>query len=271
MLTAASLEEGHIAFAYLNVTNPLVAWQVYRGTLVSSAAIHESALSFWMTRYLHAVRRGPDRAQRYRAELGVDELRRQEYPRAVSRLRGFFAFPDKPSAERAARKWQGPFQADFLAEICILNGARVSRYDAEWITHKLDSPDRSWVAAYFGGEAYGDTPIWELLVEGKALVFGTELRKIAYETVRRVWPDSLAMLELARLGVELGSDIGLITPFLQTGEKGPEVTYIMNFKDAKDEDFLRRVGEFKGPKNVADLNANSDLIPPDLRGQFFRI
>lgn len=109
------------------------------------------------------------------------------------------------------------------------------------------------------------------MVDGKAIVFGTALREAAHETVGRLWPDSLPLLELARVGVELNSDIGLITPMLRDDGGGPEVVYCINMDDAKNDDFLNRLAEFDGPKNTADLNHESDLIPPDLRRGFFRL
>jgi hypothetical protein len=66
-------------------------------------------------------------------------------------------------------------------------------------------------ARYLAGDAFDAEPLWELVVDGRANIYGTELRETAYEIVKATWPRSLALLELARLGPELGSDIGIIT------------------------------------------------------------
>ncbi len=259
-------------FAFLDIANPLVAWHVYRGAVVSSATVHESALSLWMTRYLEAVHAGKPRQERLCKEFELEQIRRREHAQAVSRLHGFFAFPDEETALRAGAAWTGRhFKADFLAELGLDRNSKASFYDAEWISNGLDSADPSWAHDYFEGKAFGEDPTWEILIDGKAIVFGTALREAAYETVKRVWPDSLPLLELARVGVELNSDIGLITPMLRDDKDGTEVVYCINMQDAKNETFLNRLAEFDGPKNTADLNYESDLIPPDLRRGFFRL
>jgi len=254
-------------FAFFDVSNPLVAWLVYRAEIVSARDAHETALSFWTTRYLASVRAGGPRADRYRTEVALDEVRHREYPGAVPRLGGFYVFPDEESALRASRVWGGGFRRENLAELGLRPDARISRYDSEWITHRLDSEgDLGWADDYFAGNQLGDEPIWEIVVDGRALILGTDLR----ETVKAAWPASLPLLELARVAVELESDLGLITPFLMEDRGRPRVRYAMNFKDAKDEAFLKRFGSFTGPKNTRDLRPDSDLVVPDLtRAQFY--
>jgi hypothetical protein len=258
-------------FAFFDVSNPLVAWLVYRAEIVSALEAHETALSFWTTRYLASIRAGGRKADRYRTEVALDGVRLRGYPGAVSRLGGFYVFSDEESALRASRAWGGGFRRENLAELGLRPDARTSRYDSEWITHKLDPEgDLGWADAYFAGHQLGDEPIWEIVVDGRALILGTDLRETAYETVKAAWPASLSLLELARVAVELDSDLGLITP-LQMDDRGrPRVRYAMNFKDAKDEAFLRRFGSFTGPKNMRDLRPDSDLVVPDLtRAQFY--
>jgi hypothetical protein len=239
--------------------------------MVSAREVHETALSFWTTQYLASLSGNGPRASRYRAELALDVVRQREYPAAISRLGGFYVFPDEASALRAGQTWGAGFRQEHLAELAVRPGARTSRYDSEWITQRLEpNDDLSWAGEYFAGNALGADPIWETLVDGRALVLGTDLRKVAYEAVKRVWPTSLPLLELARVGVELDSDLGLISPLqLKDGDR-PQVGYAMNFKDAKDEAFLERFGAFEGPKNTEDLTPDSELILPDLRrGSFY--
>jgi hypothetical protein len=113
--------------------------------------------------------------------------------------------------------------------------------------------------------------MWELVVDGRAFVFGTELREQAYEIVKATWPSSLGALELARLGVELGSDLGLITALAVGDAKRVRVDYYMNFVDAEDPDFLTRLGKFDGPRRYSDLGPDFDLVLPDLRDRGFTI
>jgi hypothetical protein len=123
--------------------------------------------------------------------------------------------------------------------------------------------------SYLRGDAESPKPIWELVVDGRAVIFGTELREAAYQVVKRTWPASLALLELSRVAVELRSDLGLILPMVLSGSHRRRVEFTMNFQDAQEKAFLDRFAAYDGPKNTADLNATSSLVVPDLRPQGF--
>lgn len=249
------------AYVFLDVADPLVAWMVYRAELVSAPQVHEQALSVFTARRLHSK-------AAYERECAIDLVRRERFPGAVSRLTGFYAFPDKDSA-CAAMSWNVPsFRDELLAEVAIDPGSSVARYDAEWITKHFWSSDPRWIANYFEGEPTGD-PIWELLVNGRAIIYGTDIRERAYETVKMTWPASLALLELARVGVELRSDLGLLTAMLVVDDTRLAVRHAMNFADATNTEFLERFAAFDGPKNTNDLTPTSDLIQPDLRDRDF--
>jgi hypothetical protein len=249
------------AYVFLNVNDPLVAWMVYRAELVSASEVHEQALSVFMTRRLSSK-------AAYERECTIDLVRQDSFPDAVSRLTGFYAFPDKDSAH-AAMSWNAPsFREELLAEVAIDPVSSVSRYDAEWITKHFRSPDPQWMTNYFEGEPTNE-PIWELLIDGRAIIYGTDIRERAYETVKATWPASLALLELARVGVELRSDLGLITAMLVADHAGLTVRHAMNFADATNPVFLEHFAAFDGPKNTNDLTPTSDLIRPDLRDRDF--
>jgi hypothetical protein len=257
-------EHWRSAYVYLDIDDPVVAWMVYRAELVSAPHAHQRALSVFTTRRLSFGRAA------YERERAIEELRRRSFPDAVSRLAGFYAFPDQESA-RAAMSWGLPaFRGELLAEIVIDPISSVSQYDAEWITRCRLTPDQVWAASYFGGEP-SLAPIWELLIDGRAVVYGTEIRKRAYNTVKATWPASLPLLELARVAVELRSDLGLITAaFVDEGDQ-LAVRYVMNFADATNPVFLERFAAFDGPKNTQDLTPSSDLVVPDLSDSGFSL
>lgn len=263
-LRSRSLHESREAYVYLRVLDPLVAWLAYRGEMVSASRGGAPAISFWTIGTLRTAHAAPER---FRDELNIEKTRAEQFPEAVSRLSGFYAFPDRASAARAA-SWGPGFPASDLAEIAILEGSRVSKHDADWITANLGRRTGSdWMRAYLKGDAMSDSPTWELLVDGRALVLGTRLRETAYETVRRNWPASLPLLELARVGVELNSDLGSIAGLAISDGGGQRVEFFMDFRDATSESFLRRFADFPGPKNLQDLRPDSDLVMPDLRGR----
>jgi hypothetical protein len=256
-------EHWRSAYVYLDIDDPVVAWMVYRAELVSAPHAHQRALSVFTTRRLWMNRAA------YGHEQAIEQLRRS-FPDAVSRLAGFYAFPDQESA-RAAMSWGLPaFRQELLAEIVIDPISSVSRYDAEWITRCPFPPDEEWAANYFGGQP-SPSPIWELLIDGRAIIYGTEIRKRAYDTVKATWPASLPLLELARVAVELRSDLGLITAVLVDHGDQLAVRYMMNFADATNPAFLERFAAFDGPKNTQDLKPTSDLVVPDLSASGFSL
>lgn len=257
------------AFAFLNVDIPWIAWLGYRGEMVSSQASNTQALSAWHAFHLIDAARSGQRAAYYRMETALESIRRTSFPAKVSRLSGLYLFEDEASARAAGRRWDGrTFREEHLAEIEIVDNPAVSRYDSEWITKNARSIDSSWMSSYLSGSPMGARPLWEFLVEGRGFVLGTRVRERAYDTVKRKWPRSLALLELSRVAVELNSDLGLILPFLTLESGRRWLTFRLSFPDAKDPSFLDRFAKYDGPKNTADLNASADLVLPDLSEYF---
>jgi hypothetical protein len=124
---------------------------------------------------------------------------------------------------------------------------------------------------YVRGQASGQRPVWELLVDGRAVIFGTSLREAAYEVAKRTWPRSLALLEMSRVAVELDSDLGLIAPIVLGPANDQRVDFAMNFIDARNQEFLKRFADYDDPKNTADLGPAAELVLPDLRPYSFRL
>lgn len=265
-----SMTAARTGFVALDVTDPLVAWLVYRAEMVSSPNVHERALSFWLTHYLQRQASAGVPSRSFAEELALERLRADHYAAAVSRLTGFYLFEDERTARVGSARWGDPGRVDTIVEVELRPGARTSRHDAEWITQRLGEPGTAdWMHSYLRGEP-GPVPLWELVVDGRALIFGTRVREVAYDTVSATWPDSLALLELARLGVELGSDLGLITAMVMHDRMRTWVDYTMNMSDAEDPGFLARLREFDGPVNSADLGGLPGRVP-DLRNRRFAL
>jgi len=128
---AGPMTEPRDAVASLNIADPLVAWLVYRGEMVSSGRAHESTLSFWLMRSLSAEVSARHRDARFQDELVLEARRAQQYPHVVSRLRGFYVFDTNASAQAAIEDWGGSFRQNTLADVGILPGSRISRHDAQ--------------------------------------------------------------------------------------------------------------------------------------------
>lgn len=93
-------------WAYLDVSDPLVAWLVYRAEIVSCAEVGPTALSSWTADYLRGLAYDDIQTQWMR-EQAIEAIRSARYSDKASRLRGFYVFPDRAAA-LAARRWSGP-------------------------------------------------------------------------------------------------------------------------------------------------------------------
>lgn len=274
-----SVARMHSGWAYLNIADPLVAWLVYRGEMFSADMVRVAErwtpLSIFHANRLRTVSR---RADIYQTELGIERVRAGVHPDKASRLRGFYLFGDEESAQQAEGAWDGSFRAEYLCEVGISPGSRVTRYDSTWITQEFMSGPGTWMNRYVEGEPYGRDPLWEYVVEGTAFVYGSALRERAYETVSRKWPEALAALELGRIAAALGSSLGRTVAFPAVADEGVKVRYILDMQDAHNPDFLDRFGAFvndpNNPVNRKDLAPISDTAwfrAPDLRDRDFFI
>ena len=239
--------------------------------MASPKAIHEQVLSGWHAIYLIDLSQASKRRDYYKRELEIDAVRQTSFSAKVSRLTGLYFFQDKDSARIAGRRWGVNFKEEYLTEIEVLEQSAVSIHDSEWITKYMNSPDKSWIPKYLQGEPCNESPVWGRLVDGGAFILGTRGRQRAYETVKRTWPRSLGLLELSRVAVEMDSDLGLIWPMLIREGNTFSLRLYLNFCDAKDTKFLEKLSKYSGPKNTADLNSSTNLVPPDLSEYFVEI
>ena len=258
-----SVVEGYV---FLNIQLPHCAWATYRGVLVSPPSI-SGFVSFWYASMLQNVD-----PQISRREMKLENVRRQRFTNRISRLKGLYCFLDKEDAKRTSCLWDGEhFTLDNLAEISLTEARSQDRLDSNWITFAPGFfPSAEWMPRYWNGEPFPNKePIWETLAEGKAIVPGTELRKRAYDVVKSYWPDSLALLEIARLGASCGSDIGNISAFLSEDTTRYSLKYYMDMRDAKDDEFLGNTL----PQLLASGHPvnHADIRPHFERGSFGRV
>ena len=189
---------------------------------------------------------------------------------------------DKEDAIRASNIWDGEhFTLENLAEISLIEARGRVRLDSNWITYAHGFfPPSDWMPRYWDGEPFPNKePIWEAVVEGKAIVLGTELRQRAYDVVKSYWPDSLALLEIARLGAWCGSDIGNISAFLLEDATSYNLNYLLDMRDVENEEFLSntlpKLLESGHPVNQADIRPHFERDSfgrvPDMRQFRFSI
>lgn len=269
------------AYAFLDVDRPLCAWATYLGVLVS-APNQPGFVSVWTAGLLHNSASG-----RVSFETAIEAVRATKFPHRISRLRAMFCVPDRESAVRAYSWDDGRrthFQPEYLAELSLSQaGPRRDRLDANWITYAPTDrngflTDDSWIPRYWAGDAFPDkSPIWEVLVDGRLIVLGTDIRKRAYEAIKSEFPHSLMLLEIARQAAWAGSDLGSICAFVHKEGEDLVLDYAMNMEDADNPEFLSKLKSLKEsghPINWADMVrhiANDSFgRTPDLRTYGFR-
>jgi hypothetical protein len=252
-------------WAFLNISNPVCAWATYRGVLVSIPD-DPGVISVWSASILKI-----SDAIRVRRESLLESCRAAFYPNRLSRLKGMFCFTDLESAERALG-WGSHFMAQNLAELSFAEVKRSDRLDSNWITYgDFTNAQDPALFGYWSGIPYpGRDPIWEVLVEGRLIILGVELRERAYALIERHMPYSTAILELARVAAWAGSDLGSTYAFLQNEDDCVALQYIMDMKEGNDPDFIKRIeelGKAGHPMRPQAVKAFQDdtVRLPDLR------
>jgi hypothetical protein len=234
---------------YLNIAednfNSFVpAWAAYRGVLATpNVALNPEAAKthLGLTPHLARLFRNRNRVA-LEKELAIEDIRRIKFPNAVSRLSCIYCWPDEATARLAPQFWsnQGKhFDDRYLVQIGVNALRPPTIVDTRWIDRfvinsqePLERIGIDWIEEYWRGSRYpwsGEAdiprePLMECLVDGTAVIYGTELRMEAFSLVERHVPDSIGVLEKGRLGVDLctrfdGTDewrLGQIVPVLMT-------------------------------------------------------
>lgn len=119
--------------------------------------------------------------------------------------------------------------------------ARISgaRHDANWISH---SSGPNWEANYWQGIPHPSfEPIWEALALGRLYILGTSIRDRAQRLLTRRFPDSVVLLESARVAAWLGSDLGSVAGFLIDRRKKVRLEYLIDMREAGDRSLAERM------------------------------
>lgn len=210
--------EGHV---YLDVTNATVAWNVSRGCYCSANIIMANAefgencmpLSF-------AAKSHFGNTNRLAAEFAIEQVRRREFPEAVSRLMGIFVFGSVEDARavRDAEGWPSHVKNENLTD-CGVQACRKSRVDANWIPLIFDQNDNltddsiGFVRRYWQGEeAPGKLPVWETLVSGCLTLWGTDVKDRALSELRQYFSGSQHAWNYSEICFDVGSFDGTFVP-----------------------------------------------------------
>ncbi|MBY0545208.1 MAG: DUF2441 domain-containing protein [Gammaproteobacteria bacterium] len=263
-------------FIYLDLNHPLVAWECYRGTLISSyvdASNNAQTTSLRVAGLIHGSNIN------FANELLFDHIRSQYFPSAVSRLRCLYAFDNRKCAE-SVTSWGGHFTIENLVDVGV-SANNLTRADANWITYAkrenglIKESYIPHIHDYWRGIPYpNEQPQWECLIDGYAIVWGTEHKNKAYQIIREQMPDVLGLLEISRIAETMGFYLGHIYPrIFRINHSDFKLAYLIDMHDLKDNygNFIEQFEKYQGPVNQQDFkqlfNENDVLkyTVPDLR------
>jgi hypothetical protein len=194
-------------YAYLNIDNPIVAWEVAIGRIRSACDLgldqHNFGISLWQYNLLKKYTE-QGLSNRFANELKLELIRKQRFEGCVSRLRGVYFFDSEEDAHAAVERWGIPNKRKFIAPVTF-SEKNATRVDSEWITSFLGSEETDWMEKYWSGETLGSRPLTEVLASGIGFVQNLPLRREAYQRVIDRFPESTPLLAIACCGFHYSS------------------------------------------------------------------
>lgn len=272
-------------WAYLNITNPLVAWEVAIGRICS--ADDPSRLNYATSLWLYSLMRylsKNGRNERFLNELLLEQTRLQTAPSAVSRLRGVYFFESEEMALAALDRWGMPQNKKYISSVNFSANA-LTRVDSEWITWQMQSNNRDWMPKYWAGESFGEKPLIEVLASGIGLIENMKLRNEALHWIYKNWPTSTPLLSMAAcaikessaLGVDELETLGLISPILTVNNGVLHGKHVVNIRslDTCQEDIIKAMSSCRARGEylpwIVDPDNDVLLRVPDLSSFNFKI
>lgn len=218
-------------FAYLDIDNPMVAWEVAIGRIKSYCDKNPEniGLSVWQYNMLRKLSQDGV-GNRIKHEFALEAYRQKHYAEKVSRLNGVYFFESEAIARLALDRWGMPQKKKYISKVNF-SAERLTRYDSEWITAHISGDNSDWYEGYLSGETLGVAPLTEIIASGIGIVDNQSLRKQAYKKIMESWPTSTPLLGIAiaalwEAGIE---DVAFLRPFLmlKDGELiGQHIVYI---------------------------------------------
>jgi len=270
------------AYTFLDIEQFPIAWEVYCGELISTNATVTNSVRPMSV--FEANRFRKKQGVWYNNELIIDDIRANNYPSKISRLTGMYFFEDKDSALKAAKdvRWGDRYyNANYLVEVELSPKGDVTKVDHDWIFEKkvpvnpIDKSQTDWIHKYWKGEAFNSSdPLWELIMEGTVKILDEKFKDRAFKVVEKKQPDTLAILELSRIGrdleYQLGHIVSWVKPIPNSTEKA-QVVYIIKMEEKETKKLLEQVKSYEKPKKMDLISDKSRYKIPELRDEFFDI
>ncbi len=266
-------------FAYLNIENPMVAWEVAIGRIKNNTEPNNSFYtSIWKYNILYNyANHGLDKC--IEDEFRLEYVRQQNYKDSVSRMQGLYFFDSYQTVINAFKKWDIKINEDYISEV-EFNVDNISKVDSEWITHCLaQNNNTDWMEQYWLGKAHSDKPIYEYLALGSGIILNYNLRLSAYKNVMDEFPESTELLAMACCAFQVKKidSIAIITPGLHLKDSIIYGNYFINIDDLKlkekevAESISQCIADKTHPPVIKPKNKDTFFHLPDLSDLKFTI
>lgn len=236
-------------FAYIDISNPLVAWETAIGRICSVDQLEKQNIFTVSLRQFSIFKNCvlKDDAYKISRELEIEYIRSTCFEEKISRLRGIYFFNSLDHAEAIIGRmnWKAAhFDPTYLTEVRF-HKVKYSEYDSEWITTNFNFDKSEWINNYLSGATCGDNPLTEVVASGVGVVLNNELRQRAYDFIGNEYPDTIPLLQLSCNGFAYGfNDIGQNIPYLlNTGDSVKGCHYLNMRHFENDSKFLDLVKE----------------------------
>ena len=267
-------------YAYLNLDNPIVAWEVAIGRIESICYKSEFGVSIW---FYNLVRRylSDNHDEKFQNELALEKVRTDNFNDKVSRLTGIYLFNTREMAEIAIERWGlNKSYKKTIAEI-EFHGLNFTEVDSEWITDYLGSapePNASWMHNYWSGVTRGENPLTEVLASGIGYINDKKIRSMAISKLYDKWATSSLLFNAAIAGFATREmdQICRVKPAILREDDGSlsgEIFIDMNDFNQNQKQIVAALNKMYDdgyePPIVAPNDPNAAFALPDLRELFF--
>lgn len=290
----------YLNLAAADVYSYVPAWAAYRGLIATPNMCLDEKFRrthLGLTPHITKLFRSKD-AITLEKEIELERVRRAKFRDASSRLNCIYCWADEATARLAPQFWgnQGRhFENKYLVEIGVTAPKQPTVVDTRWIdkfvilsTEPLAALGGWWIDEYWKGtifpwsgeEAICPLPLFECLIDGVALIYGTELRTEAYFIIKKITPEMTPVLERGRLGVDIfvrfnGTNewhLGQIVPALVTNQQrtGLQINHLIHLDNELGKSINEKLasGLFKPHEinfGAINISPGPTFTLPDLR------
>ncbi len=224
-------------YAYLNIDNPMVAWEAAIGRIKSICDLRSDdfGISYWQYKRLSQLSSGGFTTI-IKNELKLEKCRLLKFPELVSRLQGLFFFETEKAAIETLEHWGWDYKREYITAVNF-SAQKLTRVDSEWVNIFFRSGDLNndqWMIQYWDKQPYDkQKSYFEILGSGIGLVQNTALRMEAYKKILFKYPDSILWLASAMCAFKVKKieEIGRIIPAMTKGDQYFEGSWYINLQD----------------------------------------